>query len=69
MTVRRIVLRCLCLAAVALVLGGCMAMTVAGAAVSVGATAVGVATDVVVGTVKVTGKVVGAVLPGGGPDK
>ncbi len=47
---------------------GCAVVTVAGAAVSVGVTAVGVAADVAVGAVKVTGKAVGAaagaVLPG-----
>lgn len=41
-------------------MGGCAVVTVAGAVVSVGATAVGVAADVAVGAVKVTGKAVGA---------
>lgn len=54
-----------------LLLGGCAVVTVAGAVVSVGATAVGVAADVAVGAVKVTGKVAGAavdaVTPGGNP--
>lgn len=45
-----------------LALGGCAVVTVAGAAVSVGATAVGVAADVAVGAVKVTGKAVGAAV-------
>ncbi len=39
-----------------------MALTVAGAAVSVGATAVGVAADVTVGAAKLTGKAVGAAV-------
>ncbi|RCW76262.1 hypothetical protein DES41_101868 [Pseudorhodoferax soli] len=42
--------------------GGCAVVTVAGAAISVGATAVGVAADVAVGAVKVTGKAVGAAV-------
>ena len=46
------------------VLGGCTVITVAGAAVGVAATGVGLATDVAVGTVRLTGKAVGAVLPG-----
>ena len=50
------------IAIAAALLSGCMAVTVAGAAVSVGATAVGVATDVAVGTAKVTGKAVGAAV-------
>ncbi|MGC3984208.1 MAG: hypothetical protein QM777_05495 [Pseudorhodoferax sp.] len=43
-------------------LGGCAVVTVAGAVVGVGATAVGVAADVAVGAVKVTGKAVGAAV-------
>ena len=50
------VLRCAGSALVVPALGGCMAMTVAGAAVSVGARAVGVAADVTVGAAKLTGK-------------
>jgi hypothetical protein len=43
-------------------LGGCAVVTVAGAVVSVGVGVVGVATDVAVGAVKVTGKAVGAAV-------
>ncbi|RYF76973.1 MAG: hypothetical protein EOO22_00345 [Comamonadaceae bacterium] len=53
--------------------GGCAVVTVAGAAasvagtaVSVGAGAVGLAADAAVGTVRLGGKAVGAVLPGNG---
>jgi len=56
----------------ALALSGCAVVTVAGAAasvaattVSVGASAVGLAADAAIGTARVTGKAVGAVLPGG----
>jgi len=45
-----------------LLLGGCAVVTVAGAVVGVGATVVGVAADVAVGTVKLTGKAVGAAV-------
>jgi hypothetical protein len=45
-------------------LGGCAVVTVAGAAVGVAATGVGLAVDAGVGAVKLTGKAVGAVLPG-----
>ncbi|WP_326538880.1 hypothetical protein [Pseudorhodoferax sp.] len=52
-----------------LLLGGCAVVSVASTAVSVGASAVGLAADAVVGTVRLTGKAVGAaadaVLPGG----
>jgi len=44
---------------------GCAVVTVAGAAVGVAATGVGLAVDAGVGAVKLTGKAVGAVLPGG----
>jgi hypothetical protein len=61
----------LCACAV-LALGGCAVVTVAGAAVGVTATAVGVgvsavglAADAAIGTVRLGGKAVGAVLPGG----
>lgn len=63
-TLRRIA-AALALAALALALGGCTVITLAGAAV----TAVGVAADVAVGTVKLTGAAVGAaadlVIPDG----
>jgi hypothetical protein len=45
-------------------LGGCTVITVAGAAVGVAATGVGLAADAAVGTVRLTGKAVGAMLPG-----
>ena len=62
-------LRAALVAIAAAALGGCAVITVTGAAVGVAATAGSLAVDAAVGTVKVTGKVVGAVLPGGGPDK
>jgi hypothetical protein len=53
----------------AAVLSGCTVITVAGAAVGLAATAGGMAVDAAVGTVRLTGKAVGAaagaVLPGG----
>ena len=52
------------IAVAATLLGGCAVISVAGAAVGVAATGVGLATDVAVGTVRLTGKAVGAVLPG-----
>ncbi|HMA06822.1 MAG TPA: hypothetical protein VKP68_03130 [Ramlibacter sp.] len=45
-------------------LGGCAVVTVASTAVGVAATGVGLAADAAVGTVRLTGKAVGAVLPG-----
>ncbi len=47
-------------------LGGCAVAMVTGAVVGVAATGVGLAVDAGVGAVKLTGKAVGAVLPGGG---
>lgn len=49
----------------AALLGGCTVVSVAGTAVGVAATGVGLAADATVGAVKLTGKAVGAVLPGG----
>ncbi len=49
----------------AALLPGCAVVTVAGAAVGLAATGVGLAVDAGVGAVKLTGKTVGAVLPGG----
>jgi predicted anti-sigma-YlaC factor YlaD len=49
-------------ALLALLLSGCVVLTVAGAAVSVGATVVGAAVDVAVGAVKLTGKAVGSAV-------
>jgi len=46
-------------------LSGCAVVTVAGAAVGVVTTGAGLAVDAAVGAVKLTGKAVGAVLPGG----
>ena len=61
--------RPLVLAAATFALGGCTVITVAGAAVGVAATAGSLAVDAAVGTVKLTGKAVGAaagaVLPSG----
>ena len=60
-------------AVLAAALGGCTVITVAGTAVGLAATAGGLAVDAAVGTVKVTGKVVGVaadvVLPSGDSDK
>lgn len=65
---RRIAAAC-ALAAAALMLGGCTVITVAGVAAGAAVTAVGVAADVAVGTVKLTGAAVGAaadlVIPDG----
>lgn len=46
-------------------LAGCAVAMVTGAVVGVAATGVGLAVDAGVGAVKLTGKAVGAVLPGG----
>jgi hypothetical protein len=43
-------------------LGGCAVVTVGGAAVGLAATGAGLVVDAAVGTVKVTGKVVGAAV-------
>jgi hypothetical protein len=48
----------------AALLGGCAVVTVAGAAVGIAATGVGLAADAAVGAVRLTGKAVGAVMPG-----
>jgi len=45
-------------------LGSCAVVTVAGAAVGIAATGVGLAADAAVGAVRLTGKAVGAVMPG-----
>ena len=56
--------------ALASLLGGCAVITVGSAAVGLAATGAGLVVDAAVGTVKVTGKVVGvavdAVTPGDG---
>ena len=50
-------------------LGGCAVVSVAGTAASLAATGVGLAADAAIGTVRITGRAVGAaadvVLPGG----
>jgi hypothetical protein len=55
----------LLVALLCLSLGGCAVITVAGAAVGVAATGVGLAVDAGVGAVKLTGKAVGAMVPDG----
>ena len=58
----------LALPAATLALAGCAVISVAGTAASVAATGAGLAVDAAVGTVRITGKVVGvaadAMLPG-----
>ncbi|MDQ0074641.1 hypothetical protein J2W34_006467 [Variovorax boronicumulans] len=49
-------------------LSGCAVVTVAGTAVSVGASAVGLAADAAIGTVRITGKAVGAAADAVIPD-
>jgi hypothetical protein len=60
--------RLVALAGLAAALSGCAVVSIAGAAASVAVTAGSLAVDAAVGTVKITGKVVGlaadAVLPG-----
>ena len=50
-------------------LGGCAVISVAGTAASVAASGVGLAADAAIGTVRITGRAIGAaadaVLPGG----
>jgi len=57
----------------AALLSGCTVITVAGAAAGLAVTAGGLAVDAAVGTVKLTGKAVGAVagavVPGGDEDE
>lgn len=55
-------LRAIGAALAVLALPGCVVVTVAGAAVSVGATVVEAAVDVTVGAVKLTGKAVGSAV-------
>jgi hypothetical protein len=52
-------------AVVAAALSGCTVITVAGLAAGAAITAADLAVDAAVGTVKLTGKAVGAVLPDG----
>ena len=62
------VLRVAALTIACATLGGCAVVSVASTAVSVGAGVVGLGADAVIGTARITGKVVGgaadAVLPG-----
>ena len=50
-------------------LGGCAVISIAGTAASLAATGVGLAADAAIGTVRITGRAIGAaadvVLPGG----
>ena len=55
-------LRALCAALLASAATGCAVVTVAGAAVSVGAAVVGTAVDVTVGAAKLTGKAIGGAV-------
>jgi len=48
----------------ACLLASCAVVTVAGTTASIAAAGVGLAADAAIGTVRVTGKAVGAVLPG-----
>ena len=57
-----IVPKAVAVALLVLSLSGCVVVTVAGAAVSVGATVVEAAVDVTVGAVKVTGKAIGSAV-------
>ena len=49
-------------------LSGCAVVTVAGTAVSVGASAVGLAADAAIGTARITGRAVGAAADAVIPD-
>jgi hypothetical protein len=68
MTVQSIALRAAGLAAACVLLSGCLATTVAGAAVGVAGTAVGLTAKAVGATARGAGAVVGAVIPGGKKD-
>jgi len=61
-------LRALLLLSLVAVLSGCAVVTVAGTAVSVGASAVGLAADAAIGTARITGKAVGAAADAVIPD-
>ncbi|SFP95232.1 hypothetical protein [Variovorax sp. 770b2] len=60
--------RLLVLALLVAALDGCAVVTVAGTAVSVGASAVGLAADAAIGTARITGKAVGAAADAVIPD-
>ena len=60
--------RTLLLLSLVAMLGGCAVVTVAGTAVSVGASAVGLAADAAIGTARITGRAVGAAADAVIPD-
>ena len=60
--------RTLLLLSLVVMLGGCAVVAVAGTAVSVGASAVGLAADAAIGTARITGKAVGAAADAVIPD-
>ncbi|SDH94112.1 hypothetical protein [Variovorax sp. OV700] len=60
--------RAFLLASFVAMLSGCAVVTVAGTAVSVGASAVGLAADAAIGTARITGKAVGAAADAVIPD-
>ena len=62
------VIRTLLLLTFVAMLSGCAMVTVAGTAVSVGASAVGLAADAAIGTARITGKAVGAAADAVIPD-
>ncbi|HEY8003040.1 MAG TPA: hypothetical protein VIE16_02365 [Phenylobacterium sp.] len=68
MTIYSMALRLAGVAAAAALLSGCLATTVAGAAIGVAGTAVGVTAKAAGATVRGAGAVVGAVIPGGRKD-
>jgi hypothetical protein len=61
-------LRTLLLSSLIAALSGCAVVTVAGTAVSVGVSAVGLAADAAIGTARITGKAVGAAADAVIPD-
>jgi hypothetical protein len=61
-------LRTLLLSSLIAALSGCAVVTVASTAVSVGASAVGLAADAAIGTARITGKAVGAAADAVIPD-
>ncbi|MDR6890085.1 MULTISPECIES: hypothetical protein [Variovorax] len=60
--------RTILLLSFAAMLSGCAVVTVAGTAVTVGASAVGLAADAAIGTARITGKAVGAAADAVIPD-
>ena len=59
-------IRCALAVATACLLASCAVVTIAGTTASLAVTGVGLAADAAVGAVRLTGKAVGAVMPGGG---